>query len=94
MNNDYDIFVDAKGLKCPQPLLLTKHGIKQLDSDQVLLLHATDPHTDLDLEVWCARFGHKIINQNEENGVYGFWIQKQGSNSTKEQSIEFDKINQ
>ena len=77
MSIDYDIFVDAKGLKCPQPLLLAKHALKQLATGKVLLIEATDPHTDLDLEVWCARFGHKIIYHNENNGEFGFWIQKQ-----------------
>jgi len=76
MSIDYDIFVDAKGLKCPQPLLLAKQGLEQLVNGKVLLIKATDPHTDLDLEVWCARFGHKIIYQNENNGEFEFWIQK------------------
>ena len=76
MSIDYDIFVDAKGLKCPQPLLLTKQGIKQLENDQVLHLEATDPHTDLDLEVWCARFNHEIIMTSDNNGVFKFWIRK------------------
>ena len=76
MSIDYDIFIDAKGLKCPQPLLLTKQGIKQLENNQVLCLVATDPHTDLDLEVWCARFNHKIIKTSDNKGVFSFWIKK------------------
>lgn len=76
MSIDYDIFVDAKGMNCPQPLLLAKLGIKQLKTDQVLYLEATDPHTDLDLEVWCERFMHKIIMTSEDNGVFKFWIKK------------------
>ena len=76
MSKEYDIFIDAKGLKCPQPLLLVKHSIKQIENDQVLLLEATDPHTDLDLEVWCERFGHSIINALQQNNTYKFWIKK------------------
>lgn len=75
MSRDYDKFVDAKGLKCPQPLLLAKHGMDQVKTGQVILLEATDPHTDLDLEVWCERFGHKL-KQHSENGVFRFWIKK------------------
>ncbi|MFK8013646.1 MAG: sulfurtransferase TusA family protein, partial [Marinicellaceae bacterium] len=41
MNIDYDIFIDAQGLKCPQPLLLTKQAIKKLKKNQVLQLVAT-----------------------------------------------------
>ena len=76
MSIDYDIFIDAKGLKCPQPLLKAKQGIKQLLTNQVLYLEATDPHTDLDLEVWCARFNYKIIKTSEVNEVVKFWIKK------------------
>ena len=76
MTIHYHKLIDAKGLNCPQPLLLAKQGIKQLQSNQVLLLEATDPHTDLDLEVWCARFGHKIICNDEKQGVFRFWIEK------------------
>ena len=76
MTIDYDIFIDAKGLNCPQPLLLAKQGIKQLDNDQVLYLEATDPHTDLDIEVWCARFNHKIIRTSDNKGIFQFWIRK------------------
>ncbi len=79
MSRDYDKFVDAKGLKCPQPLLLAKHGIDQIKAGQVLLLEATDPHTDLDLEVWCERFGHETIHYNELNNVFKFWIKKRAS---------------
>ncbi len=76
MSIDYDKFVDAKGLKCPQPLLLAKHGIDQIKAGQVLLLEATDSHTDLDLDVWCERFGHTIIDCKDSNGVFSFWIKK------------------
>jgi tRNA 2-thiouridine synthesizing protein A len=76
MMRDYDIFVDAKGLKCPQPLLLCKHAIIDLEPQQVLLLEATDPGTDLDLEVWCERFGHSIVQQKVNAKVVCFWIKK------------------
>ena len=76
MSRDYDKFVDAKGLKCPQPLLFAKHGIGQIKLGQILLLEATDPHTDLDLEVWCERFGHSIIETKNKDDVFLFWIKK------------------
>lgn len=76
MTIHYDKFINAKDLKCPQPLLLAKQGIKQIQNNQVILLEATDPHTDLDLEVWCARFGHTIIETKEKGEIFQFWIKK------------------
>jgi tRNA 2-thiouridine synthesizing protein A len=76
MKRDYDKYIDASGLKCPQPLLLAQQGIKHLQTDQILLLEATDPGTDLDLEVWCERFGHSIIQSKEESNTFQFWLRK------------------
>jgi tRNA 2-thiouridine synthesizing protein A len=76
MKFEFDKKVDAKGLKCPQPLLLAKQAFKDMEIDQVLLLEATDPHTDLDLEVWCERFAHEIQLSIEEEQVFYFLIQK------------------
>lgn len=76
MTDHFDELIDAKGLKCPQPLLLVKKSMKSLTSGQILLLQATDPHTDLDLEVWCQRFGHNILASDEQEGVFLFWVEK------------------
>ncbi|MCB1605086.1 MAG: sulfurtransferase TusA family protein [Xanthomonadales bacterium] len=76
MTIEYDNFVDAKGLQCPQPLLLASQAIKKMLPSSVLLLEATDPHTDLDLQVWCERFGHQIVHTEEKDDLFRFWIQK------------------
>lgn len=76
MTIEYDNFVDARGLKCPQPLLLAAQTIKKMEPGQVVLLEATDPHTDLDLEVWCERFGHQIIHTEEKDELFRFWVRK------------------
>jgi tRNA 2-thiouridine synthesizing protein A len=76
MNFEFDKKIDAKGLKCPQPLLQAKLAFKEMEIGQVLLLEATDPHTDLDLEVWCDRLGHEIQISIEEDRVFYFVIQK------------------
>lgn len=76
MSLDYDNFVDARGLKCPQPLLLAAQAIKKMEQGQILLLEATDPHTDLDLEVWCERFAHKLLQVEENDFLFRFWIRK------------------
>ncbi len=76
MKKDYDKFVNAKGLRCPQPLLQLKLAIKQVKKGEIVLLEATDPHTDLDIEVWSQRFRHKIINTEYNEEIYKFWIRK------------------
>ncbi len=76
MKFEFDKKVDAKGLKCPMPLMQAKQAFNEMDKGQVLLLEATDPHTDLDLEVWSDRFGHEIQISIEEELVFYFLIKK------------------
>ena len=80
MKFESDKKVDAKGLKCPQPLMLAKKAFHDMETGQVILLEATDPHTDLDLEVWCERFGHVIQLSLEEDNIFYFIIQKGNTN--------------
>ena len=76
MKIDFDSFIDAKGLKCPKPLLMVKTAIMQLQSGEKLKLEATDPHTDLDLEAWCGRFEHKLLQTSSHNEIFTFIIEK------------------
>ena len=76
MKKDYDKYVNAKGLKCPQPLLLLKIAINEANKGEVVLLEATDSHTDLDIEVWTQRFNHTILKVESTKENYRFWIIK------------------
>ncbi len=68
--------IDAKGLACPQPILKTKKVIKDMESGEVLELHATDKGAQSDLTAWTKASGHELLDHMEDNGVYTFWIQK------------------
>lgn len=76
MQTDYDKYIDAKGLKCPQPLLLVKKAFMQMQVGETLKIEATDPHTDLDLQVWCERFGHNLCESETIQNTYVFFIEK------------------
>jgi tRNA 2-thiouridine synthesizing protein A len=74
MNSDK--VLDAKGLACPMPIVRTKKTIDELQSGQVLEVHATDKGAKNDLTAWAKSMGHELLNDAEENGVYKFWINK------------------
>ncbi|MBB6445293.1 sulfurtransferase TusA family protein [Bacillus benzoevorans] len=71
-----DKILDAKGLACPMPIVKTKKTIDQLESGQVLEIHATDKGAKNDLAAWSKSSGHELVKQDEENGVYKFWVKK------------------
>lgn len=47
--------VDARGLSCPEPLVLARLALKQHAAGRVLEVWATDPLASLDIEALCAR---------------------------------------
>jgi tRNA 2-thiouridine synthesizing protein A len=69
--------LDAKGLNCPLPILKTKVELNRLAAGDILLVLATDPHSKVDFEAYCARTGHSIIDyQESDDGVFSFYIQR------------------
>lgn len=68
--------LDAKGLNCPLPILKTKVLLNKMNADEVLLVEATDPHSQVDFEAYCARTKHEIIKFEIINDVYRFYIKR------------------
>lgn len=74
MNSDK--VLDAKGLACPMPIVKTKKAINELESGQVLEIHATDKGAKADLTAWAKSGGHELVNHSEDGDVLKFWIKK------------------
>lgn len=73
----YDDSLDATGLNCPLPILKTKVQLNRMDVGQVLHVSATDPHSVVDFEAYCARTGHELVHKDEnEGGLYHFYIRR------------------
>jgi TusA-related sulfurtransferase len=49
------------GMKCPQPLFEVHKNIKELQTGEVLEVHADDPAFKLDIEAWCKRTGNELV---------------------------------
>lgn len=74
-----DKVLDAKGLACPMPIVKTKKMIDELQTGQVLEVHATAKGAKNDLTAWARRTGHELLRDAVVEGVYKFWIKKGGS---------------
>ena len=68
--------LDAKGLMCPEPVMMLHVKVKEMVSGDVLKVEATDPSTKRDIAKFCSFLGYELIQQAEESGVYLFWIKK------------------
>lgn len=76
MSMQADKMVDAKGLACPMPIVRAKKAIDELQTGQIMEVHATDKGAKSDLEAWTKSGGHELLEDTEEEGVLKFWIKK------------------
>ena len=72
----YDEYLDAKGLNCPLPILKTKVLLNKMKPQKILFVEATDPHSKVDFEAFCARTNHEIIEFYLNENIYNFYIKR------------------
>lgn len=68
--------LDAKGLMCPEPVMMLHVKVKDMLSGDVLKVLATDPSTNRDISKFCTFLGYELLAQQELNGVLEFFIKK------------------
>ena len=68
--------IDAKGLICPEPIMLLHKAIHESSSGEIIELVATDPATKKDVEKFCEFLEHKLISFKEENNQFIFQVEK------------------
>ncbi|KAA3640170.1 MAG: sulfurtransferase TusA family protein [Proteobacteria bacterium] len=73
-----EVDIDATGLLCPQPLLKLKQAMSKLAVGQQLCIAVTDKHAELDFQVWCERFGHRMAGPIEQSDRLLFVVKKGG----------------
>ena len=74
------INIDAKGLKCPEPIMLLHKAIRDSNSGDLIQLTATDKSTERDVDKFCEFLGHGLIKKEiTEESLY-FVVQKKDKN--------------
>lgn len=72
----FDLELDARGLRCPLPILRCKKALAQIEPDQVLKLMATDPGSVKDFEAFCRQTGHALLQAAHTPDTFVFYIKK------------------
>jgi tRNA 2-thiouridine synthesizing protein A len=70
--------LDAKGLKCPLPVLRARKAMKPLATGDILLVEATDPSAVQDFKSFCETTGDGLLESRQEGDIYHFRIRKGG----------------
>ena len=59
--------VDARGLRCPLPILKAKKALAELDSGQLLKVIATDAGSTRDFQAFAKQTGNELVDQRVED---------------------------
>lgn len=68
--------LDTLGLRCPEPVMLTRKTIRQMQDGEVLLIIADDPATTRDIPSFCAFMDHQLIQSETTEKPYRYWVKK------------------
>lgn len=72
------VILDAKGLKCPLPVLKARKAMRDVPEGGVLRVIATDPGAVKDFEHFCKTTGHVLVAWRDEGNTFVFDIRKAG----------------
>ena len=70
------IILDARGLKCPLPVLRARKSMREVAPGGLLKVLATDPGAPKDFVHFCETTGHELVESSESDGVYSLVIRK------------------
>lgn len=71
-----DAELDARGLFCPEPVMMLHAKVRELAAGKVLKVSATDPSTQRDIPKFCIFLEHQLLESNEQDGIYTYFIRK------------------
>ncbi|MGH2948195.1 MAG: sulfurtransferase TusA family protein [Solirubrobacteraceae bacterium] len=55
--------IDARGLRCPLPLIRARRALAGMAAGEILVVLATDPEAPIDLAALAADEGHEIVRE-------------------------------
>ncbi len=73
---DYDAELDARGLFCPEPVMMLHNRIVEIGPGAVLKVTATDPSTTRDIPRFCQFLDHELVYSGEEGDEFVFYIRR------------------
>lgn len=72
--------LDAKGLPCPEPLMLLHGKMAKIRKGAVLEVITTDEASRRDIRLFCHHLGHKLLKEEceekEQPPAWHLYIQK------------------
>lgn len=71
-----DTQLDARGLYCPEPVMMLHNKIADIEAGQLVEVLATDPSTERDIPKFCNFLGHELVSKERSGDEYHYLIRK------------------
>lgn len=68
--------LDALGLRCPEPVMMVRLEIRNMQDGETLLITADDPATSRDIPSFCRFMDHTLVSAQTDDMPYQFVIKK------------------
>ena len=68
--------LDTLGLRCPEPVMMVRKKMRELEIGDILCVLADDPSTTRDIPKFCQFMDHQLVDKKREKGVFYYWIKK------------------
>jgi tRNA 2-thiouridine synthesizing protein A len=68
--------LDASGLNCPLPVLKTRKILMGMRAGEQIQVITTDAMSVVDMPVFCAQAGHRIVSEEKRDDDFIFVIER------------------
>lgn len=69
-----DVLVDARGLRCPLPVLRLAAAVRGMPAGATATVLASDPAVEHDVPAWCAMRGHEVLRSSGTDGNWSITV--------------------
>nr|WP_051984627.1 sulfurtransferase TusA [Candidatus Baumannia cicadellinicola] len=70
--------LDARGLRCPEPVMILRKTLRHMPEEQILLIITDDPSTIRDIPSFCRFMEHTLLAQATKQLPYHYLLRKEG----------------
>lgn len=72
-----DHTLDTCGLRCPEPVMLVRKTVREMQIGATLLVISDDPATVRDIPGFCRFMEHELIDQQVQQIPFHYLLRKQ-----------------
>ncbi|MCH2546648.1 MAG: sulfurtransferase TusA family protein [Alphaproteobacteria bacterium] len=74
---DYDVMLDASGLRCPMPVLRAQKLLRGMETGQVLKILSTDRVSWAEFPAFCEQTGHALVLKTQQSPeLWHYYVRK------------------